>query len=211
MKDKPVQSLANFEPASIEGWRIRLDPMKESDAQELLDIGQDERIWRFMARGPLTSLEDAQGFVRQALAGQERKTDVPYVIRLKSDGTLIGSTRYLLIDPVHNSVEVGWLFIDPRQHRRYYVQEVCYLLIDYAFTVLGADRVWFKTDNRNIAAKKAMDSMGLKREGVLRKHLRVRNGYIRDSSIHSYISDEWDECGPEFRAKIVDKVNNESD
>lgn len=201
------QSLADFEPGPIEGWRVRLDPMKESDAQELLEIAQDERVWRFMARGPLTSLEDAQEFVQQALAGQERGTDVPYVIRLKSDESVIGSTRYLLIDAANSSVEIGWLFIDPRQHRRYYVQEVCYVQIEHAFSVLGADRVWFKTDNRNVAAKKAMDSMGLKREGVLRKHLRVRNGYVRDSSIHSYISDEWPECGPMFREKVVERIN----
>lgn len=210
MNQKAKQSLADFVPGSIEGWRIRLDPMKETDAEDLLEVGRDERIWRFMARGPLTSEQDAREFIQQALAGQERGTDVPYVIRLKSNGTVIGSTRYLVIDPVNNSVEVGWLFIDPRQHRRYYVQEVCYMQIAHAFDVLGADRVWFKTDNRNVAAKKAMDSMGLKREGVLRKHLRVKDGYIRDSSIHSYISDEWPECGPRFREKVLERVNEDA-
>lgn len=204
-------TLSVIKPVTIDGWRIVLEPMREIDAAELMEITKDERLWRFMARGPLTSIDDAREFVQQALQGQEKKTDLPFVVRLKSSRKMIGSARYLMIEPVHNSVEIGWVFIDPRYHRRYFVQELCYLLIDYAFTKLGAGRVWFKTDDRNIAAKKSMDSMGLRREGVLRKHLRVRDNFIRDSSIHSYIADEWGECGPEFRNRVISAIEHEAD
>lgn len=209
LRETSTQSLSEYSPTSIDGWRIRLDPMKMEDAQALLEIGRDERIWTYMARGPLESREDAEEFVRQALAGQDRGTDAAFVIRLKDSETIIGTARYLVMDPVHNSLEVGWVFFDPKLHRRYFVQEACYLLIAYAFECLSVDRVWFKTDNRNLAAKKAMDYMGLKREGVLRKHLRVRNGFIRDSSIHSYISDEWGECGPKFRARVIEAIGRD--
>ena len=49
----------------------------------------------------------------------------------------------------------------------------------------------FKTDARNLRSQRALERIGAQREGVLRRHLIVRDGYRRDSVFYSVIAPEW--------------------
>jgi RimJ/RimL family protein N-acetyltransferase len=61
----------------------------------------------------------------------------------------------------------------------------------HAFTVLECERVELKTDARNQRSQEAIERLGATREGTLRKHMRTRGGFIRDSVYFSVIRDEW--------------------
>ena len=49
----------------------------------------------------------------------------------------------------------------------------------------------FKTDARNERSRGALLSLGASFEGILRKHMVVRDGGDRDSAYFSVIDDEW--------------------
>jgi RimJ/RimL family protein N-acetyltransferase len=148
-------------------------------------------MWRFMLRGPFASEDDAKRFVERALTNRAFGGELPFVIRLCSNGVLIGSTRYRDIQPRHRSVEIGYTFVQPSQWWRGAGIESQFLLARHAIEDLGAGRVWFMTDARNFWTRKELELCGVTREGILRHHLYVRDGFIRDSVIYSIIPEEW--------------------
>ena len=76
------------------------------------------------------------------------------------------------------------------------------LLLSHAFETLGAIRVEFKTDERNLRCRAALARIGARREGVLRQHMIVQGGFLR-SSVHSSVVDaEW----PAVRRNLQEKL-----
>lgn len=59
------------------------------------------------------------------------------------------------------------------------------------FEVLGAVRVQFKTDLRNTQSQRALEKLGAIREGVLRRHMVVRDGFVRDSVYYGITDVDW--------------------
>jgi RimJ/RimL family protein N-acetyltransferase len=183
--------LSDLRPIVLRGNQIYLEPLEERHAAELFAIGQDKNIWRYLPRGPFTSEEDALQFVQHALLTRAFGNELQFVIRVSSTGAVIGTTRYQDIQPQHSSVEVGWTFVDPSQWFRGAGTESSFLLVQHAIEDLGAERVWWKTDRRNLQTQKTLEKCGVHREGVLRRHLRTKDGSTRDSVIYSVLPEEW--------------------
>jgi RimJ/RimL family protein N-acetyltransferase len=183
--------LSDLEPVVLRGDRIYLEPLEEQHAAELFAIGRDEAMWRYMTRGPMTSEDDARQFLRNAQINRDFGLAFQFGIRLAATGALIGSTRYQDIQPRNESVEIGWTFVHPSFWWMGAGTESQFLLAGHAFEKLGAGRVWFKTDTRNLRTQKALQRCGITREGVLRRHLLARDGFIRDSVIYSIVREEW--------------------
>jgi RimJ/RimL family protein N-acetyltransferase len=77
------------------------------------------------------------------------------------------------------------------------------LQLTYAFEALGATRVALKTDARNERSQRAIERIGGVREGVLRRHMRLPDGFIRDTVYYSILADEW----PAVRARLEDRLS----
>jgi RimJ/RimL family protein N-acetyltransferase len=128
-----------------------------------------------------------------AAAFQRRDAGIeqPFVILDHGSGELAGSTRYLDIQPLHRGVEIGWTWIAPAYQRTAVNTHAKFLLMRHAFETLGAIRVSLKTDSRNERSQRAIERIGAKREGVLRNHYIMPDGYYRDSVYYSVIDTEW--------------------
>ena len=183
--------LSDLQPVVLQGSQIYLEPLERLHTAELFAVGKEPVIWRFQPRGPFDSEDDAKQFVERALSSRDFGGELPFVIRLSRNHELIGTTRYRNIQPRHRSVEIGYTFIHPSHWWRGAGTEAVFLLAQHAFENLDAGRVWFMTDARNYWTQKALDRGGVTREGVLRRHLRMSDGFIRDSVVYSVISEEW--------------------
>jgi RimJ/RimL family protein N-acetyltransferase len=71
-----------------------------------------------------------------------------------------------------------------------------------AFEGLNVVRVQLKTDLRNERSQRAIEKLGAVREGVLRQHMVLPDGHIRDSVIYSVIDKEW----PAVKKKLMDRL-----
>jgi RimJ/RimL family protein N-acetyltransferase len=69
--------------------------------------------------------------------------------------------------------------------------ETKYLLLEHAFERLGCLRVFFKTDVRNERSQKAIERLGAVKEGVMRNHMILPNGFVRSSVFYSILVEEW--------------------
>lgn len=189
-------------PLTLEGRHVRLEPLEQKHARELLDAGRDESIWSYMPYKIGTTLEDAEDWIVKALAPVAEGREVAFAIIDLASGNAVGSTRYLEIRPVHRSLEIGWTWLCPEVQRSAVNTECKYLLLSHAFEGLGAFRVQLKTDSRNMVSQKAIERIGGVREGVLHKDKRIWDGYIRDTAYFSIVAREW----PAVKQKLVARL-----
>ena len=178
-------------PTVLEGRFVRLEPLGPHHIAGLAAIGLDEGIWRYMPYGPMQSEADIRRWVLGILDMAAHGTDVPYAVVQLSSGRVAGTTRYMDIRPTHRGLEIGgtWYGAD---FRRTAVNTECkYLLLGNAFEVLRCIRVQLKTDARNETSQKAIERLGATREGMLRNHMVLPDGTIRDSVYYSILDSEW--------------------
>jgi len=77
-----------------------------------------------------------------------------------------------------------------------------YLFLRHCFEALGCVRVALKTDGRNVRSQEAIARLGAAREGVLRRHMRVK-GYQRDTVYYSILDDEWPAVKARLEARLA--------
>ena len=65
------------------------------------------------------------------------------------------------------------------------------LLMTFDFDRLGCNRIEFKTDASNLRSQDAIERIGAILEGVLRQHMIVQGGHLRDSVYFSIVAPEW--------------------
>ena len=131
--------------------------------------------------------------IEQALEVAAGGTQLPFAIVHRGSGKGVGSTRYLDIRRSDRGLEIGWTWIGTDYQRTVINTECKYLLLRHAFEDLGAVRVQMKTDLRNVRSQRAIERLGAVREGVLRKHIVLWDGFIRDTVYYSVIHEEWPE------------------
>jgi N-acetyltransferase len=148
-----------------------------------------------------------EAWIGEALRGVAAGTYVAWATVDRASGQAVGSTRFGDIEPDHGRVEIGWTWIAPSHQRTAINTEAKLLQLRYAFDDLGATRVALKTDGRNLRSQAAIERLGAMREGVLRRHTRMPDGFLRDTVYYSILADEW----PGVRARLEDRLGRASD
>ncbi len=190
MPVQPDASLFAFEPVTLEGAHVRLEPLASAHLERLCEVGLDAAIWRW-SPAPVRTRAAMRAYVEAALAEQARGTALPFATVDKAAGLAVGSTRYGNIEPAHRRLEIGWTWIAPPWQRTYVNTEAKYLMLCHAFEALGCLRVEFKTDALNQASRRAIARLGAQEEGTLRRHMVTASGRLRDTVYYSILADEW--------------------
>ncbi len=190
------------EPVILKGHVVRLEPLVQSHVADLLPHAQDEAIWRFLPYGLLNNEDKLLNHVWGLLSQQKAGQTVPFaVIHLKT-GRAVGMTRFMEIRPENRGLEIGgtWYGAD---YRRTAVNTECkFLLLQHAFESLACIRVQLKTDARNLPSQRAIERIGAVREGVLRQHVIMPDGFLRDTVYYSILDKEW----PQVKADLLRKL-----
>ena len=192
----------NPQPIVLEGTHARLEPLDSCHAEDLFAVGGDERIWLYLSRPKLASVADAREMIEAAKAAAADGSQLPFAIVERKSGRAVGSTRYLDIRRQDRGLEIGWTWLGTAYQRTPINTECKYLLLRHAFETLGAVRVQLKTDLRNRRSQKAIERLGAVREGVLRKHMVLWNGFIRDTVYYSVLDDEWPDVRRQLEALL---------
>ena len=172
------------------GQKVKIRPMEQDDLIELYNAGNSADIWTYMPMS-VQSLDDMKRLIDNALKAREQGTEFPFVIIAKDSQKIVGSTRFLDISTANRSLEIGWTWLSPAVWRTSINTESKYLLLRHCFETLGTIRVQIKTDGRNQRSQKAIERLGAVREGVLRRHRIMYDGFVRDSVYYSIIDQEW--------------------
>jgi len=194
--------MMDVKPVVLEGRHVRLEPLTEAHIHGLAQIGLGQDFWQFMLYGDINTEEDMANWVRDMLGRAERGTDLPFAAIHLPSGRVAGATRYLNIMPKDRGLEVGGTWYGLEFQRTAVNTECKYLLIRHAFETLGCIRVQLKTDLRNERSQKAIERIGAEKEGVLRNHLILPDGRVRDSVFYSILDTEW----PEIKKRLEEML-----
>lgn len=195
----------NFTDISInlEGNRVLLVPLEKTHFDKLIALAKDKRIWEHYAIDGSDS-DKLNGALTAALKERESGNQFPFVIIEKRSNSIIGSTRFLDIQPLHKKLEIGWTWLHPDHWKTNVNTECKLLLLTYCFEQLKFRRVQFKTDELNIRSRKAIEKIGAKYEGILRNDMVRENGTNRNSAYYSIIESEWNQV----KEKLLNHLTN---
>ena len=187
----------NLTPLTLTGKFVRLEPMTEAHIPALAEIGAGQDFWHFMLYGEMKTEADMRNWVLDILS---RAGDLPFVAVHLASGRVAGATRYLNVSLKDRGLEIGGTWYGHDFQRTAVNTECKYLLLKHAFETLGAIRVQLKTDSRNVRSQKAIERIGAVKEGILRNHMILPDGYIRDSVFYSIVDSEWEGVKSRFEA-----------
>ena len=177
---------------ALEGRGVRLEPMAREHEGVLKAAAADGELWKL----EFTSVpepENTLAYIETALADCAKVTRVPWVVRELASGRIIGSTSYHDIIPATMRVEIGYTWY-ARSWQRTFVNTACKLrLLEHAFDTLGCSVVGWRTDNTNFRSQAAIERLGAKKDGVVRRQALRRNGTYRDTVMYSVTREEWAE------------------
>jgi len=196
-----------FDAPPLRTPRLRLEALRLTDAPALLEAlgtpSERDEVLAHLRLPPVVDLRTAYAVVAAALTDPDR---VPYAQRL-ADGTFVGTTSFYEIAPAVRALAIGHTWVARPWWRTFVNTESKLALLARAFEDLGAERVVWHTDIRNVRSQQAIARLGAQREGVLRHHRIRRDGSWRDTVQFAMLAEEW----PSARDRLLERLAERQD
>ena len=120
---------------------------------------------------------------------KEKTTDrSDFVMVSKKTHQLVGKLAFFNLNLLNRSAELGYI-VAPESQRQGFAREGLILLISYLFRQLNLNKVYAQTGSFNTASVSLLESLGFKRDAVLRRH-HFHNGEFHDDYIYSLLKTE---------------------
>jgi len=178
-----------LEPVTLRGTFATLVPLSAEHAQALAEAARDGELWRLWYTSVPQPDRMAEEIERR-LGLQAKGTMLPFTV-LDAQGVPAGMTTYMNIDATHRRVEIGSTWYASRVQRSGLNTECKLMLLEHAFDTLQCIAVEFRTHFINHQSRRAIERLGAKLDGVLRSHMRMPNGTLRDTCVYSIVAAEW--------------------
>jgi RimJ/RimL family protein N-acetyltransferase len=175
----------------LENETVLLRPLAIPDIDHLLRIATSDKSLLQFSPKQIYTRELLTKYVENAIIERNHKTRYSLSIFSKKDNCYAGSTAFLSVSNYDERLEIGATWIG-RQFQGTGLNGQCKnLLLQYAFDTLGAQRVALRTDERNIASRKAIEKLGAKPEGVMRSDTLMYDGFRRNTYCYAILKEEW--------------------
>ncbi|HXB57403.1 MAG TPA: GNAT family protein [Vicinamibacteria bacterium] len=185
------------------GGHVRLEALEQRHVDGLVAASATDPSlyqWSPVPRGEV----ETRSYVNTALTWRDAGSAVPFAIVRKSDGVIIGSTRFWNLErwswPPHHPrhgqhapdvCEIGYTWLNHSAIRTAANTEAKKLMLTHAFETWQVLCVSFFTDARNQRSRAALERIGAKFEGILRSHRMAADYVARDSVRFSILASEW--------------------
>ncbi|MEM9233350.1 MAG: GNAT family N-acetyltransferase, partial [Pseudomonadota bacterium] len=165
-------------PKVLENDWVRLEPLEERHRAILGPVANDPDIWKYMSlRGEGSHFDT---WFDMMLTNQDAGSTIGHAVYLKNTEDCIGHSSFLEISRKQKRLEVGWTFY-AAAHRGTVVNPACKHLLFTRAIEVGAERVELKTGGKNLHSQRAMEKLGLVKEGTLRSYIIAWTGERRDA------------------------------
>ena len=178
------------QPVTLEGARVRLEPLSQAHHDALVDALRDGEMWTLW----YTSIPSPDGLraeIDRRMGLRDQGSMVPFAVIDKSTGRAAGMTTYMHIDAPNRRLEIGSTWYRRSVQRTGLNTEAKLLLLSHAFEALNSIAVEFRTHFFNRQSRAAIERLGAKLDGILRQHQVAKNGSLRDTCVYSILDREW--------------------
>lgn len=189
-------------PVTLEGHSVRLEPLRRAHESDLAAATADGNLWE-LSYASAPAPHDVRAYIDAAIAGHTAGHSLAWAVRDLASGDVVGSTRYHDIVAAIGRIEIGGTWYAAR-FQRTHVNTACkLLLLTHAFESLQCAVVALRTDRFNFRSQRAIESLGAKRDGVLRHHQLRRDGIVRDTVMYSILAAEWGDVKAHLRRRLA--------
>lgn len=179
-----------LEPVTLTGRHVRLVPLSRDHRDDLAAAVRDGELWRLW----YTSVPEPDGMgaeIDRRLSLQAAGRMLPFTVIDIASGQPVGMTTCMNIDLQGPRVEIGSTWYAARVQRTPLNTEAKRLLLAHAFERLDCLAVEFRTHFLNHQSRRAIERLGAKLDGILRQHMRMPDGSLRDTCVYSITAPEW--------------------
>jgi N-acetyltransferase len=176
-------------PVTLRGDHGSLEPLAPEHHDALVTAASDGELWNLWYT-MIPSPETMRAEIARRLGLQAQGSMLPFTVR-DAAGRVVGMTTYMNVDATNRRVEIGSTWTAKSAQRGPVNTECKLLLLGHAFETLGCIAVEFRTHFFNHQSRRAIERLGARLDGVLRNHLRMSNGTLRDTCVYSIIDSEW--------------------
>ena len=177
-----------------------LEPLSHDHHDGLCEATSDGELWKLWYT-IIPSPEGMRAEIDRRLALHAQGTMLPWAVRHAESGRIVGMTTYMNVEASKPRVEIGSTWY-ARSVQGTAINPACkLLLLEHAFDTLGCMAVEFRTSFHNHQSRRAIERLGAKSDGVLRNHMTMPDGTLRDTCVYSILPHEWPAVrkGLEFR------------
>jgi RimJ/RimL family protein N-acetyltransferase len=192
----------SFHDTPLIGQHVRLEPLQQHHLPGLKTAIEDGQLHQLMVT-TVSDPEKVDEFFKYTQKMLANGSMLTYATIAQKTNQVIGSSRLMNTDWEHQRTEIGGTFIAKSHQRTAINTEAKYLMLGHAFEQLNMNRVAFRTDFLNHQSRTAIERLGAKFEGILRNHMVMPDGRIRDTVVYSIIKHEW----PGIKAFLEEKLS----
>ena len=186
-------------PFAAEGSHVRVEVLNQSHAGDLGNaVGDLHQLWYTTIPTP----EGVGDEIERRLGLMEKGSMLPFAIIERASGRAVGMTTYMNIDAANARLEIGSTWLGATAQRGPVNTECKLLLLTHAFECLDCVAVELRTHFMNVQSRRAIERLGAKLDGVLRHHMKMPNGSLRDTAVYSILAGEW----PAVKANLTHRL-----
>lgn len=150
----------------LETTRLALRHLTAADSPFILELVTDPDWLRFIGDRGVRTVEDARGYIESGpMKLYERLGFGLYLVELRGDGTPLGLCGLIKRDSLED-VDIGFAFL-PAFRGRGYALEAAIGVRDYAFEVLGLERLVAITAPENDKSASLLEHLGFAYERTM--------------------------------------------
>jgi RimJ/RimL family protein N-acetyltransferase len=179
-----------LESVTLEGAHTQLVPLSHDHHDDLAEAVRDGELWKLWYT-TVPPPERMGAEIERRLALQAGGTALQFTVLDPASGNAIGLTSYLHVDAVNRRLEIGATWYRASRQRSAVNTECKLLLLTHAFEAKSCVAVEFRTHVLNHKSRAGIERLGAKLDGILRNHMVMPNGTLRDTCVYSIIAGEW--------------------
>lgn len=174
----------------LSNQKVILRPLEAGDETGLWPIAKEKELWTYGLKD-LSKTGELKKYIDSALRDRENGTCAVWVIIDAASGKIAGCTRLAEISWKDERGQIGWTWIGSGFQGSGINKAMKFEILQYGFDVLGLNRIELKADERNLRSRKAILGIGATEEGTLREHMKIHDGFIRNTVFYSILKSEW--------------------
>jgi len=177
---------------ALQNEKVTLRPLTFGDEADLWPIAQEKELWTYGLKD-LSEPGELKKYIESAITDRESGNAAVWIIIETKTGKIAGCTRLGEISWKDERGQIGWTWIGAAFQGTGLNKAMKFEMLKYGFETLNLNRIELKADERNLKSRKAIEKIGATYEGTLRGHMKIKDGFIRNSSYYSILKSEWED------------------
>ena len=171
----------------IEGEKVTLRKLEEKDLAKKVEWINNPKINKTLMYDIPLTLDKTKEWFKNTLTD---KTRHDFAIIEKETGNFIGVTGLRRIDDRHKRGQFYITIGDQSKWGKGYANEAVILVLKFAFSEGGLEKVYLFTLDNNTRARELYERIGFEKEALMKKHFFI-HGKLYDLYQHAFLKDDF--------------------